>query len=84
MLQNTIPNNHCQTPLSIRKKRAGFTQVKFNEDALSLVIFEILLIAVAFGIGMQSWWRDGEELRRSWLRAGLPQVVDKRAVLRID
>ena len=38
---------------------AGFTQAKFNDDASSFVIFEILVIAVAFGIGMQSWWWGG-------------------------
>ena len=45
--------------MTIRNTRAGFTQAQFNDDASSLVIFEILLIAVAFGIGMQSWWRGG-------------------------
>ena len=45
--------------MSIRNARAGFTQAKFNDDASSLVIFEILVIAVAFGIGMQSWWWGG-------------------------
>ena len=41
--------------MRIRDTRAGFTQAKFNEDASSFVIFEILVLAVAFGIGMQSW-----------------------------
>ena len=45
--------------MSIRNTRAGFTQAKFNDDASSVVIFEILVIAVAFGIGMQSWWWGG-------------------------
>lgn len=45
--------------MAIRNARAGFTQAQFNDDASSLVIFEILLIAVAFGIGMQSWWCGG-------------------------
>ena len=45
--------------MSIRDTRAGFTQAKFNDDASSLVIFEILVIAVAFGIGMKSWWWGG-------------------------
>ena len=45
--------------MSIRDTRAGFTQARFNDDASSLVIFEILIIAVAFGIGMQSWWWGG-------------------------
>ena len=45
--------------MTIRNTRAGFTQAQFNDDASSLVIFEILLIAVAFGIGMQSWWWGG-------------------------
>lgn len=45
--------------MTIRNTRAGITQAQFNDDASSLVIFEILLIAVAFGIGMQSWWWGG-------------------------
>lgn len=45
--------------MAIRSTRAGFTQAKFNDDASSLVIFEIIVIAVAFGIGMQSWWWGG-------------------------
>ena len=45
--------------MAIRDTRAGFTQAQFNDDASSLVVFEILLIAVAFGIGMQSWWWGG-------------------------
>ena len=45
--------------MSIRTTRAGFSQAKFNDDASSLVVFEILLIAVAFGIGTQSWWWGG-------------------------
>ena len=45
--------------MTIRNTRAGFTQAQFNDDASSLVIFEILLIAVAFGVGMQSWWWGG-------------------------
>ena len=45
--------------MAIRSTRAGFTQAKFNGDASSLVIFEIIVIAVAFGIGMQSWWWGG-------------------------
>ena len=32
--------------MTIRNTRAGFTQAQFNDDASSLVIFEILLIAV--------------------------------------
>lgn len=46
--------------MTIRNTRAGFTQAQFNDDASSLVIFEILLIAVAFGAGMQIWWWGGE------------------------
>ena len=45
--------------MAIRNTRAGFTQAKFNHDASSLIIFEILLIAVAFGVGLQSWWWGG-------------------------
>ena len=45
--------------MTIRNTRAGFTQAQFNDDASSLVIFEILLIAVAFRIGMRSWWWRG-------------------------
>ena len=45
--------------MAIRSTRAGFTQAKFNDDASSLVIFEIIVIAVAFGFGMQSWWWGG-------------------------
>ena len=45
--------------MTIQNTRAGFTQAQFNDDASSLVIFEVLLIAVAFGIGMQSWWWGG-------------------------
>ena len=46
--------------MSIRNTRAGFTQPKFNDDASSVVIFKILVIAVAFGIGMQIWrWGGG-------------------------
>ena len=45
--------------MTIRNTRAGFTQAQFNDDASSLVIIEILLIAVAFGIGMLSWWWGG-------------------------
>ena len=45
--------------MTIRNTRAGFTQAQFNDDASSLVIFEILLIAIAFGVGMQSWWWGG-------------------------
>ena len=45
--------------MAMRSTRAGFTQAKFNDDASSLVIFEIIVIAVAFGIGMQSWWWGG-------------------------
>ena len=45
--------------MTIQNTRAGFTQAQFNDDASSLIIFEILLIAVAFGVGMQSWWWGG-------------------------
>ena len=45
--------------MTIRNTRAGFTQAQFNDDASSLVIFEVLLIAIAFGVGMQSWWWGG-------------------------
>ena len=45
--------------MTIRNTRAGFTQAQFNDDASSLVIFEVLLIAVAFGVGIQSWWWGG-------------------------
>ena len=45
--------------MTIRNTRAGFTQAQFNVDASSFVIFEILVIAVAFGIGMKSWWWGG-------------------------
>ena len=45
--------------MTIRRTRAGMTQAQFNDAASSLVIFEILLIAVAFGVGMQSWWWGG-------------------------
>ncbi len=48
--------------MSIRDAREGFTQSWFNGDSSSFIIFEVLVIAVAFGIGMQSWWRGGEEL----------------------
>ena len=52
--------------MPIRDTRAGFTQAKFNEDASSFIIFEILVIAVAFGIGMQRWWwRDVVEPERN-------------------
>ena len=45
--------------MSIRDKRAEFTQAKFNDDDSSLVIFEIIVIAIAFGIEMQRWWWGG-------------------------
>ena len=45
--------------MTIRNTRTGFTHAQCNDDASSLVSFEILLIAVAFGVGMQSWWWGG-------------------------
>ena len=45
--------------MTIQNTRTGFTPAQCNDDASPLVIFEILLIAVAFGVGMQSWWCRG-------------------------
>ena len=45
--------------MAIRNTRAGFSQAKLNDQASSLVIFEIIVIAVAFGIALQSWWWGG-------------------------
>ena len=45
--------------MRLRNTKAGFTQAQSNDNVSSLVIFEILLIAVAFGVGMQSWWGGG-------------------------
>ena len=45
--------------MKIRNTRTGFTQAQCNDDASSLVSFEILLIAVACEVGMQSWWWRG-------------------------
>jgi len=45
--------------MSIRDTRAGFTQSRFNEDAMNLVALEITALAVAVGIGKSSWWWGG-------------------------
>ncbi len=45
--------------MSIRDTRAGFTQAKFNEDAIGIVGLEIVALAIAVGIGKSSWWWGG-------------------------
>ena len=45
--------------MNIRDTRAGMTQSRLNEDAMSIVGLEIAAIAVAVGIGKSSWWWGG-------------------------
>ena len=45
--------------MGIRDTRAGVTQAKFNEDAINAIILEIIVLAVAVGIGKNSWWWGG-------------------------
>ncbi len=40
--------------MKVRNTSAGFTQPQLNDDTSSLVIFESLLIALVFGVGMLS------------------------------
>lgn len=45
--------------MSIRNTRAGVSQASFNEDAINIVGLEIVALAVAVGIGKNSWWWGG-------------------------
>jgi len=39
--------------------RKGVTQAKFNDDASSFVIFEVLFLSIIFGVIFESWWIFG-------------------------
>ena len=39
--------------------RKGTTQAKFNDDASSFVIFEVLFLSIIFGVIFESWWLFG-------------------------
>ena len=45
--------------MSIRNIRAGNSQSRYNDSAVSFFYFELIVLAIAVGIGMSSWYWGG-------------------------